>query len=277
MGELRDGVVERFIAEDLLGGVRQMVVAPDDMRDPHRDVVDDDAEVVGRRAVGPHEDPVVELTVLERDRPVDEVVDHGRALGRNAQAQCAGGQPAVAAASRVPERLLPLLRLRSLAIEQLRRAVAVVGASSRDQTPGVLAIDREPLGLAIARRRRALVPIETEPAERVDDRDDVLVGRPRAVRVLDSKDEGAPVMAREEPVEERGAGAADVKMARRARREPDADRRGHVSISRRAGPTACRRKPGYARGRRSDTRAGRDRRSRRTAPRPRAANAGAAA
>src|SRR5262245_65782894 len=83
------------------------------------------------------------------------------------------------------------------------------------------------------------------------------------------------MVAREEPVEERGAGAAHVQVARGTRREPDADRYGHVSTSRRAGPTECRRRRGCARDRWSDTTEGRGRRSTRTAPRPPAASAGA--
>src|SRR5438093_2619014 len=234
-----------------------MVVAANDVGDAHRDVVDDDTEIVRGRSVRADEDPVVELAVLERDRPVDEIVHHRRALGRNPEPQRAGGEASLAAAAGIAERLAPLLGRLPLAVEKRGRTVAVVGAPGGEEPPGVLAIAREPLGLTVARRRRPFVPVEPEPPEGVDDGDDVLVGRPRAVRVLDAQDEGAVVVAREEPVEERGARAADVEMARRARREPYADRRGHVSRSRTAGPTGCPRRPGCARDRWSDTREGR--------------------
>ena len=39
-----------------------------DVRDAHVEVVDDDAEVVGRRAVGARDDQVVELVVGDLDR-----------------------------------------------------------------------------------------------------------------------------------------------------------------------------------------------------------------
>ena len=100
-----DRVAERLVAEDLLRRVRQVVVAADDVADAHGDVVDDHAEVVGRGAVGAHEDPVVELPVVEGHRAVDEVVDHRGAVVRDAQAQRARDEPPVAAAPRVPEGL----------------------------------------------------------------------------------------------------------------------------------------------------------------------------
>jgi hypothetical protein len=38
---------------DLPRSVVDVIVAADDVRDPHVEVVDHDAEIVGRRAVGP--------------------------------------------------------------------------------------------------------------------------------------------------------------------------------------------------------------------------------
>src|SRR6185295_18916875 len=78
--------------------------------------------------------------------------------------------------------------------------------------------------LAIERATRALeegslVPREAEPLEALEDRADGFGRRALAVRVLDAQHEPATVMAREEEVEERRAGAADVQIAGRARRE----------------------------------------------------------
>ena len=53
-----------------------------DVRDPHVDVVDDDAEVVGRRAVRPREHEVVELGVGDLDAPFDPVVPRDAAFER---------------------------------------------------------------------------------------------------------------------------------------------------------------------------------------------------
>ena len=83
------------------------------------------------------------------------------------------------------------------------------------------------LRLPIAGRGRPLVPVEPEPPHRVDDLADVLLGGARAVRVLDPQDEDAAMVAGEGPVEERGPGAADVKVAGGARGKADANGLGH--------------------------------------------------
>src|SRR5205814_8501726 len=138
----------------------------------------------------------------------------------DAQAQRPGGEAARATPSRVPERLLACLRRLALGVERLRRAVAVIRAAGRDEPRRVRAIALEALRLAVARRRRALVPVDAEPLERVDDERNVLVGRARPIGVLDPKDERAAVVTRVEPVEERRPGAPDVEMPGRTRGEP---------------------------------------------------------
>jgi hypothetical protein len=55
----------------------------------------------------------------------------------------------------------------------------------------------------------------------------VLVGGAGLVGVLDAQQEGPTRVSGVEPVEERGAGAADVEVARGGRGEADADRRGY--------------------------------------------------
>ena len=62
---------------------------------------------------------------------------------------------------------------------------------------------------------RALVPRETEPAHRVENALDHFGRRALDVGVFDSEDEHAAVAPREQPVEERGPGAAHVEVAGR--------------------------------------------------------------
>ena len=57
------------------------------------------------------------------------------------------------------------------------------------------------------------VPFEAEPGETVDDCVNGRLGRALAVRILDAKEEAAADMARVEPVEQGGAGAADMEIA----------------------------------------------------------------
>ncbi len=89
------------------------------------------------------------------------------------------------------------------------------------------AVDLGALRLPIAGRGRPLVPVEPEPPHRLDDLVDVLLGGARAVGVLDPQDEDAAMVAGEGPVEERGPGAADVKVAGGARGKADANGLGH--------------------------------------------------
>jgi len=72
-------------------------------------------------------------------------------------------------------------------------------------------------------RESTFVPFEAEPGEVGEDG---LLGLPDGaleVGVLDAEHEASPLGAREEVVEERGAGAADVEVAGGRRREADAD------------------------------------------------------
>src|SRR6202021_1952501 len=75
----------------------------------------------------------------------------------------------------------------------------------------------EPRGLKVRPVRppdlRPFVPVEAEPAQVVKDVVDHSRRRALHVRILDAKHEPPAVMTREEPVEERRAGAADVEIA----------------------------------------------------------------
>src|SRR2546427_12963354 len=64
---------------------------------------------------------------------------------------------------------------------------------------------------------------EAEPGEAVEDDAGVLVRGAFLVGVFDAEQELAARVAGEEPVEEVGAGAADVEVARGRRGEADAD------------------------------------------------------
>ena len=230
MGEDRRRIVQRRIAGDLLGRVAQVVVAANDVRDLHGHVVHDRAEVVGRRPVGAHENPVVQGVVVEGDGAENGVLHHRLTALRHLESQRVrlrlryAGLPARAG---VAELLLPGPGGGAERVEGLGRATTAVCAALGEQLLGVRAVDVEPLRLAIAECGRAFVPVEPEPAKDVEDLGDVLLGRTRAVRVLDAQDEDALVVPREGPVEERGSGAAHVEGARGTWRKADSDRVRH--------------------------------------------------
>ena len=73
---------ERAEDVDLPRRVVDVIVAADHVRDPHVDVVDDDAEVVGRRAVRPRDHEIVELGVGDLDAALDPVVPGDAAVER---------------------------------------------------------------------------------------------------------------------------------------------------------------------------------------------------
>src|SRR3546814_19903482 len=82
---------------------------------------------------------------------------------------------------------------------------------------------------------RVAIPVEPEPAHPVEDRVDRGLGGAGAVGILDAQQELAAVVAREQPVEQRGARAADMEETRRRRREARDDA-GNSQIGR----AACR-------------------------------------
>ena len=53
VGEGRQGPIQGAVDEALAGGVAEVIVAADDVGDPHVVVVSDDGEVVGRGAIRP--------------------------------------------------------------------------------------------------------------------------------------------------------------------------------------------------------------------------------
>src|SRR3546814_20258744 len=78
----------------LPGGIGQVVVATDDVRDAHVVIVDHDRQVVSRRAVRAQDDQVVELLVLEGHVALHMVLDN-RAAGLRRSAARQVGQEGV--------------------------------------------------------------------------------------------------------------------------------------------------------------------------------------
>ena len=100
MGEQRHVVPERPEQQDVLGRVREVVLAADDVADLHRGVVDDDREVVERRAVGADDDEVAaEVGGVDLDAAADDVVERDDALP-DAEADEPAARPSASRAAR---------------------------------------------------------------------------------------------------------------------------------------------------------------------------------
>ena len=161
--------------------------------------------------------------------PVHEIVEGGLAWRHSEadRARRAGRLEALASSAAVERAAGPVVypaaaggfRRLALLLQRLGRAIAVVRAPLRDEALRHLRGALETLRLKIRRVRSALVgafiPIESQPAQTLDDARDHLPRGALGIGVFDAKDEGAAMAARVEPVEQRRPGAADVKIAGR--------------------------------------------------------------
>ena len=187
-----------------------MVGAADDVRDAGVVVVDDDREVVDGRGVGAGDDEVVLERVLELGLAAHDVDDGRVALVGDAQADGAGAL-VLAAEAAVAVRLL-------VRADLVRPGGRPVRVAAGEELLDDLAVARRALRL----EDRLAVPVDPEPLERLEDLRDVLGRGALAVGVLDPQHQLALVAAREQPVVEGGAGAADVEGAGGRRGEADA-------------------------------------------------------
>ena len=202
-----------------------MIVAADDVRNLHLGVVDHHHVVVNRHAAGAQDDGVADHLIGKLDRAAHHVVKAYGALG-NVQADGAGlsrllspqrfGRIELAAGSRIDRRTMFFHRLLALLVQFLRRAEAVISLALGDQTFGVLKINGELVTLAIRRERTAevgsLVPVEPQPFQIVQQLPLVAALAALDVGVFYAQDHGAALLPGKEPVEERGAGIADMHL-----------------------------------------------------------------
>ena len=165
----------------------------------------------------------------ELDVAAHEVVEHQRALARHLQAHDAlaplGLEAGAVVGGRRPSsvrlywncRFSVSAALRSASISSARGVVAVGVAAGEQLVDGRL-VARAALRLEVGRVRAAdlgpFVPVDAQPAEAVEDRRQRRLDVALLVGVVDAQDELAAVPAREQPVEQRRAHAADVQEAR---------------------------------------------------------------
>ena len=241
VGEPRDLVAQGPEQEDVLRCVGQVVLAPDDVRDIHRRVVDDDREVVERVAVGPDDDEVpAQVGDVDLDGAADEVVE-GHDTRADPEAQRAPAALRLAgrplrwgqrrAAADIARRLLGGFLGLAVGLELLGRAEARIGEVVGEEPLGRRRVRRQALHLPIRRVRPtgrlaghlgSLIPGQAQPVQAVEDVLLELDRAPSPVGVLEAEDEGAAGVPGVEVVEERGPGRPDMEGAGRAGRDPDA-------------------------------------------------------
>ncbi len=196
-----------------------MIVAADDVRHPHIVIVDHHGEHIGGRAVRTQQDHIVQLNILDRHLALDQVANRRRAVAFGAQADDMRlvDRPVIAVAPRTADAIRLFRGLCRLALGcdlvlAHPAAVGVAGFEHRLRDPGM------PVGAGELIDFLA-IPIEAEPAHPVQNRRDRRLCRTCAIGILDPQQEPAAMVAREQPVEQRGARAADMQKPRRRRGE----------------------------------------------------------
>ena len=199
------------------------------MGDAHAGVVGHDGEVVGGGAVAPEDHEVLDLAVVEAQVAVHHVAPFGGPVGdkkphrEGLPASCpavtlfrgdSGRQIARQTGHRAGTRGHGLVADPGEFL--LGREVAV-GPSLAQETKRVGTVPLHAIGLEDG----LLVPVDSQPGEPAQDRLHMLRTAAIAVGVLDAQEEGAAVSARQQPVEERRAGPADVKVSRRRGSKPE--------------------------------------------------------
>ncbi len=66
---------QRILQRDMLGGVAQMFLSADHVRHAHQRIIDDDSEVIGRKAITLEDDEVFELFCFDHDITKHLIVD----------------------------------------------------------------------------------------------------------------------------------------------------------------------------------------------------------
>ena len=224
--ERRDaGVDERAIQRELARRGRHEVFAPDHMRDAHERVVDGVHERVERHSPGADDHEVGERSRREGHLAADQV-DVGEVLVGDAQTP--GGLTAlgpergllvvgeIAVVVVVAELLRATIGLVA-GVDLFGRRVALVHGTGLDELLEHAAIEVVALRLTVRSMRSAdldaLVPVDLEPAQRIEQLVVALFTVTGGIRVFDAEHERATVVTGVRPVEQHGPDQPDVRKA----------------------------------------------------------------
>jgi hypothetical protein len=207
------------------------------MGDAHEFVVDDDGEVVGGESVALADDEVVEFFGADGDIAQDLVVDGDGLLGHleaddmalaGIHAAYALGMGDLQGGAVVLVAGLGGDGLLAFGLEFLGGLEGGVGQAGVDEGAEVGVVEVDAVGLVVGADAAgvaaegaaigggeggALVPVDAEPGEGAEDALGGGVGGAALVGVLDAEQELSAVAAGEGPVEQGGAGAADVEAS----------------------------------------------------------------
>ncbi|MNO91922.1 hypothetical protein D3C76_834820 [compost metagenome] len=207
------------------------------MGDAHQVVVDDVGQEVGRQAVGLHQYLHVHAVPRDLDIATEHVRHHADAFARHLHAdhmRLASGQAALHFFGRQQQGATVVARgfatghlLGTHLVQLFGGAEAREGVAHVDQLLGVLLVDVAALALPVRAMRaadvRTFAPLDTEPAQGVEDLLFGLAGRTQLVGIFDTQDELAAVLLGKAVVEQGDVSGADVGIASRRRRDTRAN------------------------------------------------------
>ena len=244
MTEHRRFPAEVLVQQHVLRHRTDPVLAAQDVRDAHQVIVDDHGHVIRRIAVRLDQHLHVDLRIRNFDFAAQHVGEATDALVRNFHANdvrltgrntpfggCRSSDETTSVVARV---FTARGLLGAKLIQSFRRAEAIERMTGVEQTRCVL-LDRSPCrslcryDAAAAADVGTFVPIESEPSQRIDDHAFRRARAARNVGVFDAENELAALTAREDLIDQRDIGGADMRIARRRRRHSGAN--GHARDS----------------------------------------------
>ena len=199
-----------------------MILAANDVGDPHFDIVDGRSEVVGRCPVGSCNDEVLDLGVVEANLTAHHVLPGGRARQRNrkppdrspifgCKARKVIRRPVPAATN--DWRFAILARRLTLRVEFLISLVGRVdGARGLESFDGI-EVDVRTFTLS----KWPLVPVDSDPGKRAQNLGFALGCRAFTIGVLKAQNHRSAAPTGDQPVEERRSSTAHMERAGRAR------------------------------------------------------------
>jgi hypothetical protein len=141
----------------------------------------------------------------------------------------------VTAASVIARRLLAAHLLGAHLLKPLGGAIAEIGMALIQQALSDGAVPLQALGLEIRAvvtpHLRPLVPVQTQPAQAIQNRPHGPLDLPGDIGILDAHNEPAAMVAGKEPVEQGGADIAHVGQTRGAGGIAHSDGLAHICVS----------------------------------------------
>ena len=205
-----------------------MILAPDDVADFHGRVIDNNDEIVGRKAPGSDYYEILDILASEHNLAADQIMDDN---GRS------GGDPEFNAflfRGDFGEFLTAFVAFAFSGAEGFQgRADAVIGVTELDQPDSGIEMALRPDTLKVGtmippvhRRIEGInlidpfVPVDSKPVKTIDKVPEAFLGVPYLVGVFYSQDEGAVVPSGEKVIEQRGSCGANMELTRGRRSEP---------------------------------------------------------